>query len=808
MFLLRIYRTDAIWIVLVGFLVFSIDAVFAQSGIRGYVIDQNLQPIPKTSITVSVQSPRANYQLYTDDKGSFNKDLTPGKYQLEVYHLGYERQIMWVDVVEGKVNLLDTILLVNELQQLDEITVQGSRKLIEQKNDRMVINIENSVLATGTTALELLKRAPSVRVDEEDNIHMRGKSDIGILINGKLSYLSAKELTNILKGTPSESIKRIELITSPSAKFDAKGIAGLINIVMKEPMAEPLSGNAHVFGGAGRKERYGLGTTLSGQAGSWRWQGGIEHAYRGEKEYRNFNRFYDNKEDEGHKSLQYSSTDEPLQTQQSRAGLEYVPNHKTTVGMLWTGNFGTYKNFSNGYNDIYDHLDKRSVHTITANTNISRWQAHNVGFSFLHKIGENRELSADWDILYSDYKADQTLRSDILKYGAPNALQEARRNATPSTTYLQVAKLDYQHRWKENVTTEVGWKSSWMKSDNNSLSDTMQNNSWVADAQNSNHFVYNEQIHAAYVNFNMVFGQWGLNTGLRTEHTDANGELKTDGRTVNKRYTQLFPSVSMRYEIADKHQLQLSYSRRINRPDYEDLNPFRYYVDAYVYWEGNPLLQPELANVFELNYTLHRNLFFSLYYTDIKDAMTSVLMQLPEENKTIRSIHNIKGFQNYGVNVNYSLALFSFWSTQWNLNTFENHYFGSYGGERIANRLWSYAVQTTQNYRLPKSWSAEWTAAYESPQSDGVFRQKASGHVSLGVMKKMLNDKLNLKFAVDDVFKTSRYRTNSSVGGVYMDQRIDLDSRVWRVSVGYTFGKKGDGADKKKSEEQQRVRGL
>lgn len=791
-------------------LFFCAVTVSAQTRIQGFVFNTSQQVIPKANITIHTIDSIGIYKMYTDDDGFFKHTLPTGTYQLEVYHLGYERYTHRFDLKSGEQIALDTIFLVDALQTLGEVTVQGTRRLIEQKSDRTVINVESSILASGMTALELLQRAPSVRVDEDGNIQMRGKSDIGILLNGKLSYLSSKELANILKGTSSESIKSIELITNPSAKFDAKGVGGLINIVMKQPAPTPLSGSVQAFGGGGRKARYGGGANLGGQVGQWRWQGSFEHAYRGEEEYRNFDRFYgDGDAADAHKSLQYSKTDEPLTTQQGRVGLEYTPNEQMSVGVLWTGSFGTYQNFSQGYNDIYRMDDERLTHTLTDNTNDSRWQAHNVGFSYIQKIRDKHQLSADWDILYSSYKADQVLLSTILPLGQYDPYLAARQNATPSTTHLQVAKADYLHQINGALSAEIGWKSSWMKSDNNSLSDTLDHNIWVHDSQNSNHFVYKEQIHAAYLNFNLNLDRWGFIAGLRTERTKADGDLRTDGTTFSKHYIQLFPSVSLRYQPHANHQFQFSYSRRINRPDYENLNPFRYYVDAYVYWEGNPLLQPELANAYELNYTLHRNLLFSVYYTDVHDAMTSVLTQLPEENTTIRSIHNIKGFQNYGINVHYSFSPFAFWSTQWNVNTFENRYFGTFRNERIYNRLWSYTAQTTHTYRIPKKWSVEWTGSYESPQSDGVFRQKASGFVSVGLMKKMYDDKLNLKFAIDDLFRTRRYHTTSTVGNVYMDQRINLDSRLWRISLTYSFGRSSDSHSKAKSnQEQQRVRGL
>ncbi|WP_037501005.1 TonB-dependent receptor domain-containing protein [Sphingobacterium deserti] len=790
-------------------LIFSTAAGHAQTKIRGSVVNAaDHQGIPQANVTLTSSS--GHYTTYTNDEGVFQQVLPAGSYQLEVHHVGYQLYAGNLDVKAGEGMLVDTIMLQGVPQQLDEVTVEGKRRLIEQKSDRMVIHVENSILASGMTALELLQRAPSVKVDEDGNINMRGKSDIGVLLNGKLSYLSPKELANVLKGTSSESIKSIELITNPSAKFDARGVGGLINIVMKDPASTPFSGSAQIFGGGGRKARYGAGANFQGQVGQWRWQGSFEHASRDEEEYRNFDRFYmDENNSYAGKSLQYSKTDEPLTTQQGSVGLEYAPSASMNLGLLYTGNFGNYRSFSNGYNDLYRTENERLTHTLTENSNDSRWQAHNVGFSYMQKIDEKKQLTADWDILYSRFDADQVLRSTIQQIGQSAAYLSARQIATPSTTRLQVAKIDYQQQVSDALTAELGWKSSWMQSDNSSLSDTLRSEVWIYDPQNSNHFMYKEQIHAAYMNVNFNLDKWGLIAGLRAERTQSSGELINESTAFDRQYTQLFPSVSVRYQPSNNHQLQLSYSRRINRPDYEDLNPFRYYIDAYVFWEGNPYLQPELANAYELNYTFYKNLHLSFYYTAVSNVMTSVLIQSPDQNRTIRSIHNIAGFQNYGLNANYSFSPFTFWSSQWNVNTFENRFFGSFRDERIYNKLWSYSLQTTNTYRLPKKWSAEWTAAYQSPQSDGVFRQKATGYVSLGLMKKMFEEKLNFKLAVDDLFKTNRYYTTSNAGNVFMDQRINLDSRIWRVSLGYSFGKSAEANSKKQSnQEQERVRGL
>src|SRR5690606_25508924 len=265
---------------------------------------------------------------------------------------------------------------------------------------------------------------------------------------------------------------------------------------------------------------------------------------------------------------------------------------------------------------------------------------------------------------------------------------------------------------------------------------------------------------------------------------------------------------SITRKIGEKHSVQFSYSKRVNRPDYEDLNPFRYYIDAFVFYEGNPLLQPELANAFELNYSFGKNLHASFYYTDVKDVMTSVLTQLPAQNVTIRTIANIEGFRNKGVNINHSYSPINFWTSINNANIFENHYFGKFNNESIDNREWSYAIQSNNIFKLPKKWSFEINGQYNSPQTDGVLRQKGFGFVSAGLMKNVWKDKVSLKLAVNDIFKSMTYQTESYAGGVRMNQNFNLDSRTFIFSATIKLGKELNGRQKKKdNEEQNRVRG-
>jgi len=786
--------------------------MYAQTGVQGTILNENNEALNQVTIVLKSKESEESKSIATNDKGFFRLHIPSGFYELTISYLGYSNYHK--DNLHITHELLDLgqIHLLPKSQALDEIKVIGQKKLIERKSDRMILNIENSILADGMTALEILQRAPAVKVDDDGNINMRGKSDVAIMINGKLSYLSPKDLATLLKGTPSSSIKSIELITNPSAKYDAQGMGGMINIVMKTEKKNGYNLSVNTFGGAGRKERYGAGFNFAGQVKKWNINFGYDRGYRGEREYRNFDRFFEkNPQDEfARKSLQYSSTDEPLETNNAKAGIDYQANDQLSLGVGWTGSFGTYKNLNQGYNNILFSNEEMISNSLTDNTNISKWNTNTLMANFQQKIGEKEHLlSGDFEYLHADYKADQELISDFQQTNHQHPFLSKRKNKTPSLTKLYVGKLDYLHQFSENQRIELGWKSSFMNADNNAINDTLKVGEWIRDLSTSNHFLYEEKIHAGYANYHAEFNDWNVVAGLRVENTHSFGNQLTSSIQNNRNYTNWFPSTSISKKISEMHNLQFSYSRRINRPDYEVLNPFRYYVDAFVFFEGNPLLQPELANTFELNYGFGKNLHVSLYYTDVKDVMTSVLTQLPAQNVTIRSVANIDGFKNKGVNINHSYNLLSFWTSINNANIYENYYFGFFNDEKIDNREWSYTLQSNNIFKLPKSWSFEINGQYNSAQTDGVFRQKGFGFVSAGVMKSVWNDKLSLKLAANDIFKTITYETESNAGGVLMNQRFNLDSRTFIFSASLKLGKEVRGRDKARdgNDEQKRVRG-
>lgn len=788
-------------------------ALYGQSTVGGTIADETGRGVPLATVEVlSLPDSTVATTTTTDEHGHFEILVKPATYVFRVSFLGYKTYKGPTTPVAAGVHDLGVLRLEVEDLLLGEVVINRQHRLVEQRSDRMVVNVENSMLSDGMTALEILQRAPGVRVDDDGNISMRGKTGVGVLINGKLSHLSDKELAVLLKGTQSSSIKSIELITNPSAKFDAAGNAGLINLVMKRENRIGINGTAHTFAAAGRKERYGGGLSLNARHDRFNAITSYNYGYRGEREYRSFTRQFNHPThpDSNKVSEQYSATDEPLTTHNAKLGLDYDLNDGLTLGALWTGSFGTYDNLSTGYNNIAFSDGRPVSDARTDNQHTSSWNTQGVNLSMLHKIGDKGdELSADVGYTYADYSADQFLVSDFRSTPFQPVFVSQRRGKTPSVTDVLVGKADYVHQLGNTMKLEAGWKSSWIDADNNALNDTLRNDAWIPDAGTSNHFRYEEQIHAGYINYNMERERWNLLAGLRIEHTRTVGHQLTSGEATQRKYTQLFPSFSLAYKPSDQRTIQLSYSRRIQRPDYDDLNPFRYYVDAFVFWEGNPYLQPELAHAFELNTVFGGVFSISAYYTYVNDVMTSVLTQLPEQNVTIRSIHNIDGFQNMGINVSASFKPATFWTSINNVNGYNNRYHGTFNGEAIDNTQWSATFNSINTFSFGRGWDAEVLGEYHTPSVDGVLELNAYGTVAAGLMKKLVHDRLTFKLAATDLFRTMDYSPRSVVDGVVMQQRFNLDSRVVTFSVGFRFGREIKTREHRSGAEaeQQRIRG-
>jgi len=768
----------------------------SDSAINGTVIAENGQPVAFASVALHDVEGKGIKGTLTDSLGRFSfLALQQGKYRLKISNMGYiTHQTEMIQLtVQRRIMVLRQLKLMEDAQHLGSVNISVQKKVIEQGIDKMTINVENSILSEGNTALELLQRAPGVKVDDEGKISLKGRAGVNVMINGKLTYLSPAELGVLLKGTNSASVSKIEIMANPSAKYDAAGNAGMINIVMKKNQMKGINGSVSVNGGAGRKARYGSGFNLNYKNAGVNVYGSYNYAYRGETEFLDFSRrFYDNGIVTGNYdriSNQHTETNEPLNTNNFRIGTDIDIDAKNIIGFLINGNVGKYLHNSNTSNVLQNQMGAVQSQMATTNYDQQSWSNVTYNLNYLHKFKkEARTLSADLDFASNSFTSNLNLDT----YTAPNATALAqtsnRKGYVPAKTDVYVAKVDYTDLLAKAIKIEGGLKSSFITADNNLVYQNLTDGAWVYDPISSNYFKYEEQIHAAYLNLNREFKTFTVQLGLRGEYTRTLGNQVTTGSVLNRDYFQLFPNLAISKNSGENNQFQLAYSRRVQRPDYADLNPFRVFRDPLLYYEGNPYLTPEITQNIVLSHIFKGKYTSALNYSRTTDVITWVTGQIDNLNTTYERPQNLKSLVNYGLSFTGQTNYFSWWTATNFANIYNNIYRGGEDGAEFKNSQISFTINTQNSFKLGGGYSAEVNAYYNSKSVYGISTEKAYHSVSAAFQKNLLKDKASLKLLVNDIFQSSQYKQITRYQNIDMYSHVNVDGRRIMLSFSYRFG--------------------
>ncbi|SDD76852.1 TonB-dependent receptor domain-containing protein [Niabella drilacis] len=775
--------------------------------VQGLVQSESGDPVPYASINVMQKDGTGIMELMADSVGIFIlAALADGSYQLTVSGSGYnKKQIPAFNVSRNTLTTSPLVVKLEANHQLEGVVVRSKRRIVEQGIDKMTLNVENSILSAGNTALELLERAPGVKVDAEGKISLKGKPGVSVMLNGKRTYLSASELAILLKATSASSVSKIEIISNPSARYDAAGNAGIINIVMKKNVQKGLNGTVTADAGAGRKARYGAGLNLNYRTEKFNIYGNYNYAFRGETEYLDFVRYFYENGRAGRTSVQRTETDEPLHTQQFSAGIDFAPDSMNSIGVLVNGNVGDYRHHSQTTN-LLTAAEGLLSNAFTQNKDRQYWSSLIYNLNYARRFAKKgRELTLDLDVVPNRFRSDLTLDT----YTQPNTdypsgSLEQRRGNIPSQTDVYVAKGDYTDRINEKVKWELGVKSSFTQADNNLKYENRIADEWQQDATASNHFKYEEQIHAGYLNGIFERGKTSLQAGIRGELTKTTGNQLTTGQVFNRDYFQLFPSLALSQKINETHQLQAAYSRRIERPNYGLLNPFRLFRDPSLYYEGNPYLKPELTQHITLSHVLKNRYTTALNYSKTTDVITWVTGQQDATNTTYEHPLNLQALVNYGISVTAQLNYTSWWSATHFANLFRNEY--QLPDSR--NSMTSFSTTMQHTFMLGRGFSAECNGAYYSKAVYGILTEKAYYVLSAAFQKTVLKEKGSLKLAVNDLFQSQQFRNETRYQNINMSSKIWLDSRGAILSFTYRFGGQQTGAGRKTGSEdiQSRIR--
>lgn len=729
----------------------------------------------------------------TDENGLYSFEaLKPGAYTLKISYVGYEPYQQNIEV-KGDTDIPE-IRLKEAANSLGEVQITHTKPLVERKFDKLIVNVENSILAAGNSAWDILGKSPGVQTDQNDNVKLKGKQGVIILIDGKRTALAGSDLANMLKAMPAGSIEKIEIVTNPSARYDAAGNAGIIDIRLVKDKRMGTNGTISLAYGQGRFPKTNNGVSFNHRNKSFNLYGNYNLAYReGFSSLILYRKFYENGTFQGAYSQDNYLRMDYLNNG-GRLGLDYFISPKTTVGVLANINNLKFNPQGNNLSYVIDENEQYNSKFTTANKSNDHWWDWGTNLNFKHVIDTlGQEIKIDMD--YADY-ANQTYQNFTTQtytlydqlIGSPYLLYGDIKGGLKIYSF----KSDYTRPLNPFTTFEAGIKSSLVKSDNNLQFFDRSNEGNVFDTSKSNHFLYSENINAAYVNASRQKDKWTLQAGLRMEHTNAKGNQLVNNTTFHNQYINFFPSAMAAYTINNRHEISLSASRRLDRPSYNQLNPFKFFLDPTTYKEGNPYLNPQYSWNLEFSHTFNQKIITTLGYSHTTGNITNVL--IPSETNeriTIQTDKNLAVFDYYGLSVYVPFKVASWWQNA----TSGQLYYGVYKGDLVNTTLNKGAlnanINTQNTFYLPMNFSLELSADYRTRELYGYMDVKPTGYVSIGAQKQFWNKKATIKFTVNDIFYTANSRALSIFNTYVESFKVTRDTRVAVLSISYRFGNNG-----------------
>lgn len=738
----------------------------------------------------------------TDKNGNFEiNTLKKGRFLLLISSVGFEKKYTPAFTVESSPVESGIITLSAEAKDLKAVVITATKPLIEQKIDKMVVNVDAAPTNAGATAMEVLEKSPGISVDNDGNISLKGKPGVIVMMDGKPTYLSATDLANLLKNTPASSIDQIEIMTNPSSKYDAAGNAGIINIKTKKSLKSGFNGSVTVGATAGL---FYKGSTAYVQPRS---QNSFNFNYRKNKVnvFGSYNPNINRGRNELNLNRKFFNPDGTLNSyadlkttfkgknknHSAKLGADYFIDSKNVIGVVFTG-FGffgqpTPSTVSNIYNP--DGTLQSALYSNTTNSLVFRNYTGNINYKHTFD-STGRELSVDLDYVKYNNVSDMLLNTEATdhlgnKTGEPVLL----KGHLPSNIDIYSFKSDYTHPLKNNFKIETGIKTSFVKNNNVVDYTRLDGETWIPDNR-SNHFIYEENINAAYINVNKKFNdKWSAQAGLRTENTNTKGRQVINDSAFVRHYTNLFPTAFLSYALNKNNQLTLSYSRRVNRPDYEDLNPFTYFLDSLTYRKGNPYLLPQFTHNIELSNAFKGKYITTLSYSRTTDVISEIIRQDTDKKITFATTENISTFRNIGLSVTAPFKWTNWFTTNLFVNVYNNHYGGMYDTAVIDMSYTAYMMNVTNTFTITKGFTAELSGFYRSKTVDQLIVMNAMYQMSVGLQKTIMKDKATVRLNFRDPFGWQKFGGHSKYGNVDLTIRNRWDSRQVSASFTYRFGK-------------------
>ncbi|HEY6977598.1 MAG TPA: TonB-dependent receptor [Chitinophagaceae bacterium] len=736
----------------------------------------------------------------TDKEGLAEfENIGAGEYLLRISSLNHATAYSeYFSVTEEKQNIsLPEIHLSAATTQLKDVTVTGKKPFIQKLNDRIVVNVESSIISAGSSALDVLERSPGVTVDQNDVIGLRGRQGVIIMIDGKVSPLTSIDLANYLRGLPSNAIERIDIITNPSSKYDAAGKSGIIDIKMKKDQRFGLNGTVTAGYGQGVYPKANAGVTFNYRNKKLNVFGNYNYGYRKNLNHLILNRnfFVDGVFNGGDDKDNYAVM--PLNSNTGRFGIDFFPNKKTIIGFVVNSNFYGFKRKNTNNSVVIDNQKAPYSTFETLATNNDHFNNTVVNVNLKHTFDSTgRELTADVD--YGVFNS-ASLSSTATKYfnldGTMLQPDYILNGDQDGKLTLKTAKADYVNPLKKGAKFEAGFKTSLVSSDNDAKFFDVSSGTPVDDTNKTNRFFYKEYNNAGYVNLYKDFKKFDLQVGLRGEQTKVKTHQVKGDILFDSSYFQLFPSAFFNYKLKEDQVLGISISRRIDRPGYSQLNPFLFLIDVTTYATGSPGLLPELTWSYELNYTL-KELNFTLGYSHTKHnqniaiaVFKDVFPDIPApDNVTVQIPINLESLDYFGLSVAAPIKINKWWNMISNGQIYYNHFNGNLGTTALHNGSPAADISTNNTFTFNKGWTAELNGSFNSGGRDGYMVAEPQWGVSAGVQKNVFKNKGTIRFNVTDIFWTNLPKATITYDNYIEHWHAYRETRVANLSFTYRFG--------------------
>ncbi len=782
---------------------FTSISVFAQNGskVSGQINDNNGKPL--AAVTIMLQKAKDSSLVKTAvTNANGNYEITPvkpGTYFVSATSAGIKKTTSPVFEVKKNENATAPLLTAQPAtKDLAGVTVTSAKPIVEVKADKTILNVEGTINAVGNDALELLRKSPGVMVDKDDNLSLAGKNGVQVYIDGKPSPLAGADLAAYLKSLQSTQIEAIELITNPSAKYEAAGNAGIINIKLKKNKNYGTNGNVNAGYNIGTYAKYNAGFALNNRNavmnifGNYNFNTSIN-----ENNFKLYREQRDTIFDQQQRILNRNKYGHNY-----KAGADFFINKKSTIGFIFNGNISSGITETEGpMKIIYRPTNTVDRLLLSTGNNDSKRSNINTNINYRYAVASGTELNIDADYGKFKIRTNQFQPNDYYNAGGNIKLySNVYRMISPTDIDILSFKIDYERNFYKGKLG-FGGKIGYVKTDNDFRRYDVKNGADIYDKDKSNRFKYTENINAAYVNYNRAFKGFMIQFGVRVENTVSDGRstglqyenntstYKNYDSSIHRNYVDVFPSAAVTFNKNPMSQFGLTFSRRIDRPAYQDLNPFEFKLNDYSFMKGNTKLKPQYTNSVGLTHTYKYKLNTQLNYSHVKDIFTQI-PDTTEGSKSFLSKRNLATQDIISLNISYPFQK-KWYSFFVNVNSYYSNYKADFGGgDRNVNlEVTALSFYMQNSFNLGKGFKAELSGFYNSPTIwQGTFKSIAMYSIDGGLQKTVFKGKGMFKASVTDIFRLMKFKGYTNFSGQYTEASGRWESRQFRINFNYRFG--------------------